>query len=389
MIYFLAGLVLFGHTAICIALLNRMHGTGWPRWFLSCLDWVWMTVAGGVPLLIAFTLLRGIVSDVPLTDEPWFRVISTFYVPVTLAGALFGALSVARRVTRDETTPRLISNHTSVINMSERLGEPPVNGVAMHLLARIPGNEILQLSIHEKQLRLPRLDPAWNGFSIAHLSDLHYTGRLSRSFYDEVVRETNAMEPDLIAITGDIIDTLRCIDWIAPTLGQLRARYGVYFVLGNHELRVRDTQRVRRALGDAGLTDASGAWKCIKHAGRPLILAGNELPWYRPVTDLSDVPDTIDGFTPFRLLLAHTPDQLDWARSHSIDLMLAGHTHGGQVRLPWLGPVVAPSLYGVRHASGTFFLEPTLLHVSRGIAGTKPLRYNCLPELAKLVLCAD
>jgi predicted MPP superfamily phosphohydrolase len=87
-----------------------------------------------------------------------------------------------------------------------------------------------------------------------------------------------------------------------------------------------------------------------------------------------------------RILLAHSPDQLSWARRNDIDLMLAGHTHGGQIRFPLIGPILAPSRYGVRYAAGTFYLPPVVMHVSRGISGLQPLRFNCPPELTKLVL---
>ena len=88
----------------------------------------------------------------------------------------------------------------------------------------------------------------------------------------------------------------------------------------------------------------------------------------------------------FRLLLSHTPDNIGWARRQNIDLMLAGHNHGGQVRLPAIGPVYSPSRFGTRYASGVFWEPPTLMHVSRGLAGRHPLRLNCPPELTRLVL---
>lgn len=90
--------------------------------------------------------------------------------------------------------------------------------------------------------------------------------------------------------------------------------------------------------------------------------------------------------SPFRILLSHTPDNLSWAKSHHFDLMLAGHTHGGQIRLPWLGAIIAPSFHGSRYASGLYFEPPTLMHVSRGLAGIHPIRLNCPPELALLIL---
>ena len=88
----------------------------------------------------------------------------------------------------------------------------------------------------------------------------------------------------------------------------------------------------------------------------------------------------------FRFLLSHTPDNLSSARRDRVDLMLAGHTHGGQVRLPWIGPVYAPSRHGVKYASGTFWCDPTLLYVTRGIAGRHPWRWNCPPEVTQLTL---
>jgi hypothetical protein len=97
--------------------------------------------------------------------------------------------------------------------------------------------------------------------------------------------------------------------------------------------------------------------------------------------DLSRVPGNA-----FRLFLSHTPDNLSWARRHGVHLMLAGHNHGGQIRLPLFGPVYSPSAYGAHFASGAFWERPTLMYVSRGVSGRHPLRLNCLPELTRLTL---
>ena len=91
---------------------------------------------------------------------------------------------------------------------------------------------------------------------------------------------------------------------------------------------------------------------------------------------------------PLRIALAHSPDQLAWAQAGQFDLMLAGHTHGGQIRLPWIGPIFTPSRMGVLHSSGLFNAPPTVLHVTRGVSGLLPLRLNCPPEMAHLRLHA-
>jgi predicted MPP superfamily phosphohydrolase len=148
-----------------------------------------------------------------------------------------------------------------------------------------------------------------------------------------------------------------------------------------------DVPRVRRLLCESGWIDLGGRCQHVQWRDCRVLLAGNERPWFPMVAEqaLIDEAPRPDA-APFRLLVSHSPDQLGWARRHRFDLMVAGHNHGGQVCLPLWGPLITPSLYGTRYAAGLFFSEPTLLHVSRGIAGEHPLRWNCLPELSQLVL---
>ena len=123
-----------------------------------------------------------------------------------------------------------------------------------------------------------------------HLSDLHFTGRVGKAFFQEVVDLTNELEPDLVAITGDLVDTNACIDWMPDTLGQLTARHGVYFVLGNHDL----TGRHARGCGGRWSTRAWSTWAAAgcesRSNGAPIVLAGNELPWFPPAADMRDAP---------------------------------------------------------------------------------------------------
>jgi predicted MPP superfamily phosphohydrolase len=117
-----------------------------------------------------------------------------------------------------------------------------------------------------------------------------------------------------------------------------------------------------------------------------LILAGNELPWFGPAADIGEVSASETSGQPLRILLAHSPDQFGWAQRHGVHLMLAGHNHGGQVRLPLLGAILAPSRHGVRYAAGAYRTGDTVLHVSRGTSSLTPIRVNCPPEIAILVL---
>ena len=193
----------------------------------------------------------------------------------------------------------------------------------------------------------------------------------------------------MMVITGDIIDKRPCFGWLSEVLGKLTAPHGVFFVLGNHDLRIRNELGLRTELVKQGFVDLGGRYETIHLHGSPILLAGNELPWFAPAADMSTAPVELPSGRPFRVAVAHSPDQYPWARDYDFDLMLAGHTHGGQIRFPVIGPVFSPSHYGVRYSAGTFYQSPTLMHVSRGLSGTRPLRFNCPPELARLVLRPD
>ncbi len=386
MIWLLACCLLVGHFALFIAIINRVHGTATPRPIIKVIDWIWKIFFLGIPAVAGATILQSVVRGIPFDGQSGAELVAVAYGSCCLVAAAIAAVTRGYRLARPEKTSLLVSNHTRLESLTRKLGHRPTGDSITNFLSRLPWNEILTLSVQEKVLTLPRLDAALNDLSITHLSDLHYTGQLSKSFYNEVVDQANAFSSDVIVITGDILEQRHCLDWIEGTLGRLHARQGVFFVLGNHELRLKDERLVRKTLTDAGLVDLGGTWKKIEHNGHPILLAGNELPWFPLAADMASVPDNFDGKRPLRIALCHTPDQLAWSQAHDFDLMLAGHTHGGQVRFPLVGPILAPSVFGTRHASGTFFYEPTLLHVSRGIAGTRPLRLRCPPEVTKLVL---
>jgi predicted MPP superfamily phosphohydrolase len=249
-----------------------------------------------------------------------------------------------------------------------------------HALVQLPFNEILQLEISRWTIDVPRLSPALDGLTIAHLSDLHFTERVGKAFFREVVEVCNRLDPDLVCITGDLIDRETCLEWIPDTFGKLRSRYGIYFVLGNHDLYVNVTQ-LRSLLEKNGLVDLGGRWLPIKIRGTPLALGGNERPWF--TSEALDAPPP-PNMT--RIVLAHTPDQFAWARRKDVDLVLAGHTHGGQIRIPPLGAIFTPCVAGVRYISGLYYVPPTIMHISRGLSGDIPVRWNCRPEISLLTL---
>lgn len=378
-------LAVLGHVCSCLYASNFLNSLGLHRTLKRLLSMPLEGLLVAAPVtVVAWTWAGGLNWGAPATWGPAQAVV--FGYGVLAAGVAVGFLPgwLYRAVTA-RPPALLLSNHTTTLDLAPQLKGRIVNRGLGRLFLKIPGNQSLHVAIHEKTIRAPRLPSTLDGFTITQLSDLHFTGRIGKAYFEEVVRLANELDSDLIAITGDLVDSPACIDWLPDTLGRLRARDGVYFVLGNHDLRC-DAARIRQVLTSCGLIDLSGRWVRREIHGQSVLLAGNELPWIKPAADLGNCPPGEDGERDFRILLSHSPDQHLWAIEREIDLMLAGHTHGGQIRFPLIGPILAPSRYGVRYAAGTFHLPPTVMHVTRGLSGLQPIRLNCPPELTKLVL---
>lgn len=257
------------------------------------------------------------------------------------------------------------------------------------------------LEITTPEIPLPRLPAAWDGVRIAHLSDLHLSRLVTSRHLARCIDAAMAQAPDLIVITGDFVTaSKRWIPPLLPLLSRLDAPLGVWGILGNHDHHVCP-DAVASAVEQAGVRMLRNRNARLTRSGEPLWLVGidsMEGSQYRLSREELAVIDrqmgqnmceALDGADPdaCRILLAHSPDILPMARSAGIDLVLSGHTHGGQVRLPFVGATVVPSRYGARYAAGFFHEEPTRLYVTRGLGVVRiPVRFLCRPELAILTL---
>jgi len=406
-------LFLIGHLAFWCTLFNQIHATRCPRSarkgseLLTLLNVIVLGIAG-LYLLLAYpnwvhpyTLWRVLASGLSETSQ-WPAALSTtgasgpLYVMATYwhGCCVLSIFFIVRWSVWQVTFRRPDFFTEEQLEFYDLEDEDPdlLNGLPAQLIhALLPGSQLLFLSVEFKTFEFPHLPEAFDGYRISHLSDLHFTGRIGKAYFRQVFERCLQWEPDLICITGDLLDKPKCLDWIEDLLGSLEAPDGVYFILGNHDRRIKNEVMLRARLTDCGLTDANGRyWSIERRIGNQtarLWLAGNELPWYAGAEKLPPVKSLLKPqIENFFVALSHSPDQWPWAQRMGFDLMLAGHTHGGQVCLPIIGPIVAPSRFGVRYAGGVYQLGQMAMQVSRGISGAEPLRWNCPPELCQLTL---
>jgi hypothetical protein len=273
-----------------------------------------------------------------------------------------------------------VNRHCQRFHVDRELGKSLARSTRCQILSRVPFNQLFELSVEHVPLPVQGLPEALVGLKIAHFTDVHLTGDVHPEYLEFVMAQAIVWQPDVIVMTGDIIDAKECIDWLPRIFGSARANEGMFFVLGNHDKRVPDPRVIRNKLVECGWTDLGGRVVETSIRSHAVEWIGNEYPWFPKPRVPEPAPNT------FRILLSHSPDQFSWARSQDVQLMFAGHTHGGQGRLPLAGPILGPSYDGSRFASGNFYMKPTTLHVSRGMGGTHLLRLRCPPELSLVEL---
>ncbi|WP_020471792.1 metallophosphoesterase [Zavarzinella formosa] len=250
--------------------------------------------------------------------------------------------------------------------------------------------------LEENDLTIPVRDlPApLEGLTIAHLTDFHDGPQLPAEYFHEVIERTNGRRPDLIALTGDYIHHgYKSVASAAETLGRLKAPLGVFAVLGNHDFSVRNALGLRRhrglhqaiadALSNKGIRVLRNEGLLIGQGAVSFGLAGIDDLWSRecdPATALRDLPWDLP-----RVLLAHNPQTVEMLAGHRSDLMLSGHTHGGQVNWPGLGRVFL-SKKSRRMAAGLHHHESVPVYVNKGVGFGWRFRFGVRPEIAFLRL---
>jgi len=240
---------------------------------------------------------------------------------------------------------------------------------------------------------IANLPPGLDGLRIAQLTDFHHHP-VSLEEIDNWVDKANHLGADLIVLVGDYITTGRKakIEDVAAVLKNLKAPLGVVACLGNHDYgtaypngdaeHLVQGRRAKKALEDNGIQTLVNEFATVEYKGATLHLAGLGDLWSRDFK--ADFLETVPG-RPL-VVLAHNPDTLYSLKALNFDLMLSGHTHGGQVQFPFLGPPRLPIEH--RHlAEGHFtFNNNCQIYVSRGLGYLTPVRFRSRPEMGIIEL---
>jgi uncharacterized protein len=234
-------------------------------------------------------------------------------------------------------------------------------------------------------IRLPRLPKDFLGLKLAFLTDIHHGPFVPLDYVEHVVELTNEQNPDVICLGGDYVH--RKPDYIAPcisALERLKSRMGTFAVLGNHD-HWESAPITRAELKKAKIQDLTnqGVWLT---QGDSRIRLGGVGDYWEEHQDLQNaLADTKESEV--AILLSHNPDYVEDISDGRVGLVIAGHTHGGQVDFPLIGTPLVPSSYGSKYVQGLVQTRATQIYISRGVGTiTPPVRFRCRPEISLITL---
>ena len=346
----------------------------WSPAIVRAMGWAFAALALSIPigLFASRGLSRGAAAPFAWVAFGWMGVMFVLFftlLPMELvrAGAALAKVDPERRV----MLARVLAGTAAVLGLG-------ASGVGFASVMR-------RVGVKPVRVPLAKLPKALSGYTIVQLTDVHVGPTIGREFIEQIVRTANALRPDVVAITGDLVDgSVASLGALVEPLKELRAKDGVFFVTGNHEyysgadawiahlrtlgIRVLRNERValRDGLDLAGVDDTSAHNFGHGHG--------------------QDVPRAMEGRDPSRavVLMAHQPKAVLDACKLGVDLQISGHTHGGQI-WPWG--------YAVRldqpHVAGLHDHEGTTIYVSRGTGyWGPPMRVGAPAEITRIELVA-
>lgn len=246
-------------------------------------------------------------------------------------------------------------------------------------------------TVSEFKISSPRIPASFSGFRIAQISDLH-NAKFGKN-NDKLLKELSESEPDVIVITGDLVDSRRTnIDVSLKFIEEALKIAPVYYVTGNHESRISQYDELKNGLEAIGAITLDDKAEKLERGGKEITIVGLSDPSFTIKRDtFGEIPAmtssklknlTLDDNN-YKILLSHRPELFETYAKCDIDLAFCGHAHGGQFRLPFIGGLFAPNQgFFPKYDSGVYTDETTSMIVSRGIGNSiVPIRFNNRPEI--------
>jgi predicted MPP superfamily phosphohydrolase len=237
----------------------------------------------------------------------------------------------------------------------------------------------------EREVAVADLDARLDGTVIAHLSDLHIGGFTPRSWGLAWARAANERRPDLAVVTGDLVTSGdEFYDDVADVIGALRARLGVYTSMGNHDY-FGDGDQLASSLRQRGIAVLRNEGTLVERNGAKLWVAAIDDTWTRRDDVHLAMRGRPDGAT--TVLLAHDPTRFDAAADAGAEIVLSGHTHGGQIAMPFVQRAINLAMFSYPYTLGIYRRGRSVLYVHPGLGTTgPPMRLGVAPEVSLLVL---
>ena len=340
-----------------------------------------------MPWLLAAGCVWGVIVTrraYELTESPMRLLFIVLLLIVLAASSLWCSARFARSSLRFAPLLLLavfaVSEWRAAAQHREFLGTPPTHssGPSLGSWHPVTTTDLVEryYSLPSKTLRVDRL-------RVSSLSDIHISPALPAAYFEQVLAQLDTEAPDVLLLTGDYASTPANLELFAKRFaGRLHARVGVFAVLGNHDYWV-NAERTRDVLQALGATLVTGRCEHLPERLGNIAVCGTDAPWGPALT-------TPLERSSLNLVLSHTPDNVFTLAEQGASIIFAGHTHGGQIRLPVLGATVVPSRFGRRFDEGHFHLAGVDLFVSAGIgADSPPIRIDCPPEILVLDLVRD
>jgi len=251
------------------------------------------------------------------------------------------------------------------------------------------------VEVVERELKLKKLPRGFHGKKIIQISDLHLSTTVSKKYLKRCVRRVNMLGGDMVVLTGDYVTLDRRGSYkekVIELLGGLESPLGVYACLGNHDYGVTSNWRRSRedwaqylseGMARRGINVLRNKAEFIQIGNDKICLVGLGDMWAGDMHIEKGFEGVGEDVT--TIVLVHNPDSIEQLQERKTDAILCGHTHGGQVRVPFLGPPILP-IKNRQYYAGMFEVGDTTLYVNRGLGRLGRLRFNCRPEITVFTL---